>query len=187
VRGKNALLRLLPAAAATAALASACASSPGSSLLPAGPLGPAGGPTTQCTPGSPGHADTVGLLSLTNSSHDGLVIDGIDLAAPQHIKLAGAFLTPGDGETGVWLSFPPPAAQLPADVRWAQRVAAMGARIRPGETVGLVLGITPTSSTATASTSGAEVFYHDGGTRYELRTSLGMVIKVPPAKCLTSS
>jgi hypothetical protein len=162
----------------TAFLVSGC----GASSLSAGPLGPAGNPSTQCTPGSLGHAGTVGLINATNSSGDTLTINAIDFAQQQGIKLVGAYLTPGAGEAGTWATFPPPAASVSAYLDWSKRIPAVGAHIPPGETISITLGIEPTTTTD-SSTSDVEVLYHDGGSRFELRTNLALKIKVPPARC----
>lgn len=161
----------------------ACSSGQSTAPVNSGPLGPPGNPLTECLPGSREHADTEGLQNFTNSGKDTVTIDVIKLAQPLNLELTGAYVIPGQGLVGSWLSFPPPVSQLPRDVDWSAREAAAGARIRPGETADLVLGLRPTSS-ATGSTSGAEVLYHDGGTHYELLFNLPIVIKVPPAKCL---
>jgi hypothetical protein len=42
-----------------------------------------------------------------------------------------------------------------------------------------VYGLEPSGSI----TSDVEVLYHDGGSRFELRTNLALKIKVPPARC----
>jgi hypothetical protein len=176
--------RLPPAALSVAAmsvvafLVSAC----GSSSPPAGPLGPAGNPSEECTPGSLGHAGTVGLINATNSSGGTLIVDAIDLAQQRGIKLVGAYLTPGAGEAGTWATFPPPAASVSAYLDWSKRIPAVGARIAPGETISITLGIEPTTTTG-SSTSDVEVLYHDGGSRFELRTNLALKIKVSPARC----
>jgi hypothetical protein len=178
-------LRCPPVAALTLAalwalLASGCSSSPSS--LPGGPLGPPGNPSTQCTPGSLGHADTIGLISATNNSHGTLIVDRIDLARQQGIRLVGAYITPGAGEAGAWATFPPPAVQVSRYLAWSKRVPAVGARIAPGETISVTLGIEPTATTG-SSTSDVEVLYHDDGGRYDLATNLALKIRVSPARC----
>jgi hypothetical protein len=93
----------------TAFLVSGC----GSSSLSAGPLGPAGNPSQECTPGSLGHAGTVGLINATNSSGGTLIVDAIELAQQRGIKLVGAYLTPGAREAGTW----PPSRRPPRRCR----------------------------------------------------------------------
>ncbi len=163
----------------------ACSSAPGTAPVNSGPLGPPGNPLTECLPGSPQHADTEGLQTVTNSGKDTVTIDAIKLDEPRNIKLTGAYVIPGQGLVGSWLSFPPPVSQLPSDVDWSAREQAAGARIRPGETADVVLGLRPTSR-ATGSTPGAEVLYQDGDTHYELLFNLAVIIRVPPASCSTS-
>ncbi|HTR91408.1 MAG TPA: hypothetical protein VMI73_06680 [Trebonia sp.] len=75
-----------------------------------------------------------------------------------------------------------PAAQVSAYLKWSERVKAAGARIPHGETISITLGIEPTTTTG-SSTSDVEVLYHDGDSRFELLTNLGLKIKVPPARC----
>jgi hypothetical protein len=149
---------------------------------PAPPLGPPGNPSVQCTPGSIGHADTVGLISATNNSSDTLTVDAIDLAQQQGIKLVGAYITPGAGEAGAWATFPPPAALVSEYLDWSKRIPAVGAGVLPGQTISITLGIEPTTTTG-SSTSDVEVIYHDGGRHVELATNLALKIKVPPARC----
>jgi hypothetical protein len=166
----------LSVAVLSALFVSGCASSP------AQPLGPPGNDAVQCTPGSLAHAGTVGLITATNNSGGTLIVDAIDFAQQRGIKLVGAYLTPGAGEAGTWIAFPPPAAQVSRYLDWSKRVPAVGARIRPGETISITLGIEPTTTTG-SSTSDVEVLYHDGGSRFEPRTNLALKIKVPPARC----
>lgn len=137
----------------------------------------------QCTPGRLGHAGTVGLITATNNGGSTLTVDAIDLAQQRGMKLVGAYLTPGAAEAGTWTTFPPPAAQVSAYLDWSKRVPAVGARIPPGKTISITLGIEPTTTTG-SSTSDVEVLYHDGGgSHFELRTNLALKIKVPPARC----
>lgn len=167
---------------ATMSVAAFLASGCGSSSLPAGPLGPAGNPSKECTPGSLTHAGTVGLINATNNSGGILIVDAIDLAQQRGIKLVGAYLTPGAGEAGTWTTFPPPAAQVSAYLDWSKRIPAIGAHILPGKTISITLGIEATTTTG-STTSDVEVLYHDGGSRFELRTNPALEIKVPPARC----
>jgi hypothetical protein len=167
---------------ASLAVAAFLVSGCGSSSLPDGPLGPPGNPSTQCNPGSLGHADTVGLITVTNGSGDTLTVDGIDLARQQGIKLVGADITPGAGEAGNWITFPPPAAQVSHYLDWSKHVPAVGDHIPRGETVSITLGIKPTR-TGMSSTSDVEVLYHDGLSHYDLKTNLALKIAVSPAKC----
>lgn len=136
----------------------------------------------QCTPGRIGHAGTVGMINATNNGGGTLIVDAIDFARLQGMKLVGAYITPGAGEAGTWAAFPPPAAQVSAYLDWSKRVPALGAHILPGKTISITLGIEPTTTTG-SSTSDVEVLYHDGGSRFELRTKLALKIKVPPARC----
>jgi hypothetical protein len=178
-------LRCFPAVALSAAPVFAAAlavTGCGASTLPAGPLGPSGNPSTQCNPGSLGHALTVGLITVTNSSSDTLTVDAIGLAQSHGIKLVGADITPGQGEAGNWATFPPPAAQVAPYLDWAKHVAAAGAHIRPSATISITLGIEPTR-TGMSSASDVEVLYHDGGTHYDRKTNLALKIAVAPAKC----
>jgi hypothetical protein len=163
----------------------ACSSGQGAAPVNSGPLGPPGNSLTECLPGSPRHADTEGLQVFTNSGKNTVTIDEIELVEPRNIILTGAYVIPGQALVGSLLTFPPPVGQLPSGVDWRAREPAPGARIRPGETADLVLGLRPATS-ATASTPGAEVLYHDGSTPYELRFNLAVIIKVPPASCIAS-
>ncbi len=71
---------------------------------------------------------------------------------------------------------------MSAYLDWSKRIPAVGARISPRETISITLGIEPTTTTG-SSTSDVEVLYHDGGSRFELRTNLALKFKVPPARC----
>jgi hypothetical protein len=183
VRRNRVLVALIPVAAAAAILGYIFI--PGSSSLGNGPLGPPGNPDIACLPASPGQTDTEGLQNPTNNSHDTLVIDHVALASPQNITLVGAYIVPGTGIVGAWRGFPPPAGQLAKDVSLARWRPAIGARVLPGETIDVVVGLAPTSH-ATASTAGVEVFYHDGSTDYEWVCRLRVIIKVAPATCSLS-
>jgi hypothetical protein len=173
------LTGLLALAVSVGVVLVACSSGQGTAPVNSGPLGPPGNLFTECLPGSPQHADTEALQDFTNSGNDTVTIDAIQFADPQNLKLTGAYVVPGQGVLGSWLSFPPPVAIASSYVDWAAREQASGARIRPGETADLVLGLRPARS-ATASTSGAEVLYQDGSTHYELRFNLAVIITVPP-------
>ena len=178
-------LRCLPAAAlsvTSACVAAVLVSGCGSSSLPAGPLGPAGNPSTQCVPGSLGHADTVGLITVTNGSGDTLTVDAISLARSHGIKLVGADITPGSGEAGTWATFPPPATAVARYLNWSRHAPAAGDHIPHGETISITLGIEPTQA-GTSSASDVEVLYHDGGSHYDLKTNLALKIAVSPARC----
>jgi hypothetical protein len=124
----------------------------------------------------------VGLIDATNSGGNTLTVNAIDFAQQQGIKLVGAYVTPGAGAAGGWATFPPPAAQVSAYLEWSKRIPAVGARIPPGETISITLGIEPTTRKG-SSTSDVEVLYSDGRTRFELRTNLALKFKVPPARC----
>jgi hypothetical protein len=166
-------------AVSVAGVSIACSSAP---PVNSGPLGPPGNPFTECLPGSPQHADTEALQDFTNSGNDTVTIDAIQFADPRNLKLTGAYVAPGQGELGAWLSFPPPATASSYGVDWSARQQATGARIKPGETADLVLGLRPARN-ATARTSGAEVLYQDGSTHYELLFNLAVIIVVPPETC----
>jgi hypothetical protein len=181
-RGKRPI-GLLVLAGSVMGLSIACSSGPpGIAPVNSGPLGTPGNEMTECLPGSPQHADTEALQDFTNSGKDTATIDAIQFADPRNLKLTGAYVVPGQGVLGSWLSFPPPADMASSYVDWAARQQATGARIKPGETADLVLGLRPARN-ATASTSGAEVLYQDGGTLYELRFNLAVIITVPPESC----
>ena len=151
----------------------------------AGPLGPPGNGDTECMPANVGQTDTEGLQSFTNSGHDTLVIARVGLASARNIRLAGAYIVnigSGTELVGAWRGFPPAAGQLASDVALAKWQPVSGAKILPGETINVVVGLAPTSHAA-ASTAGVEIFYHDGGSQYELVSKLAVTIKVSPAKC----
>jgi hypothetical protein len=147
-----------------------------------GPLGPPGNPATQCLPGRPGHANTQGVQNFTNTSHDTLVIDRVTLGAPHNIRLTGVFLVPGRWLVGTWATFPPPANKLLRGVQWSKRRQPAGTRVLPGHWINVVVGLEPTSRPA-GSTSGIEIFYHDGRAHYELRSRVRTIIRLPPSRC----
>jgi hypothetical protein len=157
---------------------------PSDGTLASGPLGPPGNRDTLCLPVPLGGADTDGFQSFTNGSHDVLVIDRVYLASARNLRLVGAYIVPvtGPNLTGTWGTFPPPAEQLPRSVQWAKRQRPADARVLPGEEVNVVAGLAPTSR-ATGSTAGIAVLYHDGSTKYALRSNIRVQVKVPPARC----
>jgi D-alanyl-D-alanine dipeptidase len=132
-------------------------------------------------PGRLGHPDTVGLITVTNSSADTLTVDDIDLANQRGIRLVGADITPGAAEAGTWATFPPPAAPASAYLDWSKHAPAAGDRISRGQTVSITLGIEPTR-TGISRAPDVEALYHDGGSHYDLRTNLALRIAVSPAK-----
>jgi hypothetical protein len=147
-----------------------------------GPLGPPGNLSTLCTPSRLGQPVTIGLQNFTNSSHDTVTIDRVTLASPRNLTLAGAYTVPGRYLVGVWPTFPPPARQLVKGVQWAKRRHPAGARVPPGGWVNVVAGVDPTRR-GQDTTTGIVVWYHDGGTRYELRSNVRVIVPVPPARC----
>jgi hypothetical protein len=147
-----------------------------------GPLGPPTRAVFECLLGRLGGADTEGSLLLTNRGHDTVAIDRLSLAAPDKLRLAGAYAVPGRWLVGTWNEFPPPASQLPAAVQWSRRRAPAGARVLPGHSVNIVVGLAPTSH-ATGRTAGVQVWYHDGRTDYEYRSGIQVTVKQPPNRC----
>jgi hypothetical protein len=115
--GRRLLLGLLAAAILAAVLVAVLRLS--GSVLATGPLGPPGNHDSNCLPGRPKNSvGTEGNQPVTNSGHDTIVIDRLVLASPHHLKLTGAYLVPGRGLVGTWLSFPPPAGKVDRNVQW---------------------------------------------------------------------
>ena len=168
--------RLIVAAVA-AVLATACGGSA------QGPLGPAEHASAICVPAAGvGQARTDNMDGAKNTGGTTVVIDRIALASPRHIKLAGAYVIPGEHWIGWAATFPPPASSIRPGVHWSARHQPAGARIPPGKWAGFVLGLAPVSH-ATASTAGLVVFYHVGSSHYQWRSRVRVVLKVPPTRC----
>lgn len=170
------------AAAALAAVLTVVFWSAGRTVIIGGPLGPSGNLSTVCDPGQPGRADTVGIQNFRNAGRDTLVIDRVTLADPRSLRLAGAFIVPGQDLVGVGGPFPPPADQIPKGVQWAKRRLPPGTQVPPGAWISIPVGVEPTRD-ATGRSAGLVIWYHDGSTRYELRSNVRMVITVRPARC----
>jgi hypothetical protein len=165
-------------ATALALPAAACSSGPSTS----GPLGPPGNYDFQCLPARLDHTDSDGVQNFKNYGHSTIVINHVTLAAPRHLKLTGAIAIPGIWLAGSWLSYPPPAAQLPRDVRWSQHRPAAGFQVLPGHWVNIVLGVEATAAPGGRS-PGMIVAYHIGSSQYVLQSHVAVIIKVPPARC----
>ncbi len=119
----------MSAALVMALLAAACASAG------PGPLGNGGYGGEDCTPAPPGHKLTVGLLALpdTGTSAAVLKITSVRLTGDHGLAMGRAWLAPIVGNDLIGFVEWPPGG--PA---WARREPAVGAVIRPGQTLNLV-------------------------------------------------
>ena len=93
------------------------------------------------------------------------------------MALTGAYLAPGNVGIGAALSFPPPLGEV-NEPYWRERGTAPGYRVPPHHLVNVVVGLERTATVA--STRGVEVAYHQGSSRYFLKTNWQVSIK---AKC----
>lgn len=159
----------------------------GTSSRPAagGPLGPGGNLTTTCTPLRPGEALSDGYLSVANHSKGTLTIERLSLASPRNIKLLGAYIVPVQGNViGDTDGWPPPARELLPGVEWAKRHRPADTRVRPGEWVDPVVGLTVTAGHTKGSDDGQLIWYRDAaGHQYVLHTSIQVIIEIGRGAC----
>jgi hypothetical protein len=158
------------------ALLAAVLSGCGQGQLPAGPLQP----ENHVVVGQPvrrGGAITIGFDALYNKGTHPAVIDRVVIVSPRHIRLLGAYITPGT-DLGSWESFPPaiPAHGDPKSAAWAASRKAAGAVIPPHSLGGLALGLVVTDSAAHGSLARTDVYYHVDNTHYEWRGSQRIVL-----------
>jgi hypothetical protein len=125
---------------------------------------------------------------LRNRGASDVVIDQVDLREAHGLSLVDSLVVPANGNlVGYLTSWPPngDAVHQPG-VQWAARRPAKGATIprQAGDVVNnLVTGIRVTGGSGSSMT-GIDVRYHTvSGDHYWARTSIGLVVKVPPAKC----
>jgi hypothetical protein len=149
----------------------------GQGRLPAGPLQPERNHVVIGQPVRRGGADTIGFDAIWNPGPRPAVIDRVVIVSPRHIRLLGAYITPGT-DLGTWLQFPPaiPAHGDAKSAAWAASRKAVGAVIAPRQLVGLALGLVVTDSAARGSLARTDVYYHVGNTHYEWRGSQRIVL-----------
>lgn len=145
-----------------------------------GPLGPPLNNIVLCLPVQPGKLVTQGFEEYANTGSQVATVERIFLAAPRNIRLAGAFVVPMShaldiGGIGNVAGFPP--SQIPKGVYWSRRMVPAGARIQPGELVNVVLGLSPAPGHTTGSTTGLVIWYREGGTEYELKSNVQVIVK----------
>ena len=144
---------------------------------------------TVCIPASANATVTMGGEVLRNTGHTEVIIDRVSLADPHGLVLVESVVLAIAGNTvGYEATYPPPADALARPgVNWSGRKPAVGATVAPGPapgTTNLVTGIRLTDG-GEPSTSGIVIDYHvKGGHSYRLTTSVGLVAKVSPAKCI---
>jgi hypothetical protein len=159
---------LLGALPVTAALLSACSSTPA-------PLGNGGSPSAQCMFAVRGKTVTVGLFELTNIGKSPAVVQSVTLPAMRGLRMTKSWLVPvyRDPKNGnhlnVGAGFPyPPAWSSSVRRVWAQRRPAAGGTIRPGQDLNLVFGLTRTTA-MTGKSAGPVIVYSTGGTKFTLK------------------
>ena len=111
------------------------------------PLGVAGG-FDECVPPAAGAQFTLGSADLHNTAQDPVTVAGVRLAL-DNLSMAGAWVLPifHDTKHGNWdlvgdgFSYPP--TRWPT---WPRRQQAIGAVIRPGQDLNLLIGLKRTSA-----------------------------------------
>jgi hypothetical protein len=170
------MIRVLLPGLLLAVLAAGCGPSPGA----VGPLGPTAD-ATQCMP-DPGRTPvTVGETAFRDDGRAPLIIREIVLRKPHHIRLLGAFITPGeDPVAGIYSSYPPPDGQLPRGVKLAAWHRAAGYIARPRKWFGPVVGLRPAPGAArgTTASTGMDITYTYQGARYTLDTEFVVRLKI---------
>jgi len=112
------------------------------------PLGNGGG-FDECTPYPASPLFTMGTADLHNTAQDPVTVAGVRLPGLHNLAVAGAWVMPifHDPKNGNWVlvgdGFPYPPTRWPT---WPQRRSAIGAVIRPGQDLNLVIGLTRTSA-----------------------------------------
>jgi len=155
-------LILLGALSATAALLTAgCSSSSGT-----GPLGGSGGQAIECFPAPRDHTVTQGFYVLQNGGKTDVTVRSVRLVKPRGIVMATkAWVVPPwyskGSQNALGVGYPYPPVTWPT---WKDRRPAVGAVVKPNETLNLVFGV---ARTATKGTSAAPVVtYTAGGNTY---------------------
>jgi hypothetical protein len=141
-----------------------------------GPLRAAPPGTSTCIPAKPGQGVTYGGERWTNHTSQTIVFDRVGIRRPQHLKLLGAYATPGLYVVGMWASWPPKGQpEIWLSHSWAHRRLVAGYRLRPGATAGIVLGIESTAPPR-GSTPGMLIWYHTASGNYLLRDDYEIIV-----------
>jgi hypothetical protein len=123
---------------------------------------------------------TYGLEAFTNYSSQTVFFDQVGLRDPLHLKVLGAYLSPGARfEVGAWTHWPPRPTTgkdpLPVPRGWRRRRPVRGYRLRPGATAQVILGFELTVQSGGKS-SGLLIRYHTSDGSYLLRDDLEIVV-----------
>jgi hypothetical protein len=151
-------------------LAAACSSAPP-------PLGPPDANSAWCAPGTRGHTVTFGVYTLKNHSSSPVTIANVTFPKLVRLTATRAYLTPILNRSLIGEAAWPPTK----DRAWALRWPAEGGVIKPGQTVNLVFGLTPTSSRG-GWTPGPLIGYSSGGSSYSLQEQDALAVD-DPAPC----
>lgn len=125
----------------------------------------------------------MGEWALENHSRSVVTIQGVRLPADvRDMRMTKAWLVPiyrdsqGNYElVGAGFPWPPTSQWVPART-WDKRQAAVGAAIKPGETITLAFGVTRTSATKPGRSGGPVIVYSAGGSTFTVQKSPSMVL-----------
>ncbi len=173
----------LVAAFTTAALISALGGCGSEGPARNGPLGSGSGSDpdhgSACAPGRVGQPRSFGLSQFTNHGRVLVVLEGVTLQHPHHLRLVGSYAVPGAVLIGVG-GWPPNYAGIPA--AWKHRQAVRGFRLAPGKTFNMVLGVEATAM-GIGTSRGMVVYYHDSSGNYMATDDVGMTISTSKSGC----
>lgn len=171
------------AAAGITVLAAAGLASCGDPALPAGPFAEPRQPAVQCEPLAGHKLATFGDVAVRNSGTATAVIDRVGLARMRGgLRLLRTLVVPTTQDIeGMHWGLPPRSFQNElAGWQWDRRHAAAGARVPPAagklDQANLLLIVALTPGARRGSAAGIKVWYHVGGSDYQVNIPLGLTL-----------
>jgi hypothetical protein len=167
---------LLGALSAAAALLAGC----GAGGAP--PLGSGSGAGVCMLAPQVGKPVLMGLFELKNQGTAPVTVRSVSLPDAHGLAMTGAWLVPVNAsgpQLGMGLAYPPVTYAL-----WANRVPAVGAVIRPGQSLQLAFGVLRTTRAADGNSGQPMIVYTAGRAFYTLREQGSLA--VAHTKCFQS-
>ena len=136
-----------------------------------GPLKLGGEAGQLCVPAGPDELVGVGEVLTTDTAAPLLAIESVVVEGAESLHTSGIYLVPaptGDTLMSMYVADPPPG--------WGKKVDAIGAEIKPGNTVNLVAVIARTGP-ENGHASSVEVIYRDeSGIKYVARSTTSILL-----------